>query len=233
MEEPQSDTNPSTDNKSGTGCLRLFAMASVIVLVIALIVAGWVKYNIYASTYTPVELSTKEQNVLNSKLEQLKESAERDHRNSSDKYNTPASTLKPDRYTEKGAKREISLTEKELNALVANTPEVAERVAIDLSDNLVSIKLVVPLDEEIIFLGGKTLRLNIGIILSYDEKGPVVGVKGVSLGGIPLPNAWLGYIKEKNLIEEFGTEGGFWQLFAEGIKDIKIKDGHILVRLNE
>ena len=53
--------------------------------------------------------------------------------------------LEPEAYSEEGAKGEISLTEKELNALIANNPEVAQRVAIDLSENLISVKLVVPM----------------------------------------------------------------------------------------
>jgi hypothetical protein len=52
--------------------------------------------------------------------------------------------LEPEPYSEEGAKREISLTEKELNALISNNSEVAQRVAIDLSENLISVKLIVP-----------------------------------------------------------------------------------------
>ncbi len=58
-------------------------------------------------------------------------------------------------------------------------------------------------------------------------------IKGISLGGIPLPNAWIGYTKGKNLVEEFGTETGFWKLFAEGVKDIKVKEGQLRIRLQE
>ncbi len=232
MEETQSTLTAAGDKTKRSGCMQLLATSAVVVLIIIFIVAGWVKYNIYASSHTPVELSTKEQTVLDSKLSLIQESAQQEHGTASG-HALSTTPLTPERYTEAGAKREVSFTEKELNALIANTPEAAERVAIDLSDDLVSIKLVVPMDEEILFLGGKTIRLNIGIILSYDKTGPIVGIKGVSLGGIPLPNAWLGYLKEKNLVEEFGTGSGFWQLFAEGIKDIRVKEGHILVRLNE
>ena len=122
---------------------------------------------------------------------------------------------------------------KELNSIIASDPEIARMVAIDLSDDLVSVKLVVPVDEEMPVLGGKTLRFNLGIILSFDDGHPVVALKGISIGGIPLPNAWLGYIKEKNLIEEFGSEKGFWQLFAAGVKDLKVENGALLLKLNE
>ena len=141
--------------------------------------------------------------------------------------------LEPEVYSEEGAKREISLTEKELNALIANNPEVAQRVAINLSDSLISVKLVIPIDEEIPVLGGKTLRLNLGLILGYENERPVVALKGVSIGGIPLPNAWLGNLKNRNLVREFGGDGGFWKLFSDGVADLKVKKGHILIKLKE
>jgi hypothetical protein len=92
---------------------------------------------------------------------------------------------------------------------------------------------VVPIDEEIPVLGGKTLRLNLGVVLKYENERPVVALKGVSLGGIPLPNAWLGNLKNKNLVKEFGTEAGFWKLFSDGVADLKVKRGRILIKLKE
>jgi hypothetical protein len=89
------------------------------------------------------------------------------------------------------------------------------------------------MDEEIPVLGGKTLRLNLGVILSYEKERPVVALKGVSLGGIPIPNAWLGNLKNKNLVNEFGAEEGFWKLFSDGVADLKVKEGHILIKLKE
>jgi hypothetical protein len=62
--------------------------------------------------------------------------------------------------------------------------------------------MIVPIDEEIPVLGGKTLRLNLGVILSYEKERPVVALKGVSLGGIPVSNTWLGNLKNKNLVKE-------------------------------
>ncbi len=233
MENQDTNIQELPEKKAPSGCLRLLKIASLFILIIIIIVAGWAKYNIYASTYTPVELSLKEQKVLDSKLALLQHPSETSAPATTYKDSNSPGPLDPEKYSEIGARREIRLTEKEMNALIANTPETGQRVAIDLSENLVSLKLIVPMDEEIIFLGGKTLRINIGIILSYDNNGPVVALKGVSLGGIPLPNAWLGYIKEKNLVDEFGADGGFWQLFSEGIRDIKVKEGHILVRLNK
>lgn len=178
-------------------------------------------------------LTAKERKVLDSKLVKLEESAKKDLVVPKKKRHERGAPLEPEVYSEEGAKREISLTEKELNALIANNPEVAQCVAINLSDSLISVKLVIPIDEEIPVLGGKTLRLNLGLILSYENERPVVALKGVSIGGIPLPNAWLGNLKNRNLVKEFGDEGGFWKLFSDGVADLKVKKGHILIKLKE
>jgi len=223
-----------SSEKSSRSSIGSFLKTLLIILFVTVIfVAGWVKHNIYASKLTPVSLRPEEQKVLDSKLTRLAESAYNEQIAMAGKhpdYHTPAV---PEPYTEKGSRREIQLTEKELNSLIASKPEVAQRVAIDLSDNLVSLKLIIPVDEEVPVLGGKTLRFHMGLIMSYEDNKPLIALKGVSLGGIPIPNAWLGYMKNKNLLDEFGTEGGFWQLFSEGVQDIKVKEGHLLIKLKQ
>ncbi len=72
-----------------------------------------------------------------------------------------------------------------------------------------------------------------GLILGYEKGEAVVGLKGVSLGGIPVPNAWLGNLKNKNLVKEFASRGAFWKSFSNGVADIKVKEGHILIKLKE
>jgi hypothetical protein len=213
--------------------LQVTGIVVLVIIVTALLTAWWVKHYIYASKFTPTVLTVKERKVLDSKLVKLEESAKKDLVVPKKKRHEREAPLEPEVYSEEGAKREISLTEKELNALIANNPEVAQLVAINLSDSLISVKLVIPIDEEIPVLGGKTLRLNLGLILSYENERPVVALKGVSIGGIPLPNAWLGNLKNRNLVKEFGNEGGFWKLFSDGVADLKVKKGHILIKLKE
>jgi uncharacterized protein YxeA len=205
----------------------------LVIIVTALLTAWWVKHYIYASKFTPTVLTAKERKILDSKLVKLEDSAKKDLVVTKNKRHKKGAPLEPEAYSEEGAKREISFTEKELNALIANNPEVAQRVAINLSDNLISIKLVIPMDEEVPVLGGKTLRLNLGVILGYEHGKPVVALKGVSIGGIPVPNAWLGNLKNRNLVKEFGDESGFWKLFSDGVADLKVKKGHILIKLKE
>lgn len=219
--------------KSWFGRHKILGGIALAILVTALLTVWWVKHNIYASKFTPTLLTTHEQKALNSKLAKLETTTDKVQVVPQKKRQDKETPLDPEPYSEKGAKREISLTEKELNGLIANNPEVAQRVAIDLSENLISVKLVVPMDEEIPILGGKTLRLTLGVMLGYGHGRPIVAFKGVSLGGIPLPNAWLGNLKNRNLVKEFGDNGGFWKLFSDGVADLKVQEGHILIRLKE
>lgn len=233
MDNSRSHQLPGDGGKSRSGCFRFLKIAALAIVIIAVIVAVWVKMNIYASTFTPTRLSEKEQAVLETKLERLGQPSREESLLSKVRKPRKKKRLRPEAYTEVGAKREISLSEKELNALIANNPDIAEKVAIDLSDDLVSVKLVIPVDDDVPVLGGKTLRFNMGIILGYEDNRAVVAMKGISIGGIPLPNAWLGYMKNRNLVDEFGTEGGFWHIFSEGVQDIKVRDGQLLIRLRE
>lgn len=233
MKNSISDNDTPPGKKTSSGCLRVLGIALTTVVIVGLIVAGWVKYNIYASEHTPTKLEPAEQKILDTKLNRLEESAREEHAARISQEHDTTDRLTPEPYSEKWAKREINLTEKELNSIIADTPEAARMVAIDLSEDLISVILVVPMNEEIIVLGGKTLRINLGMVLRYERDKLVVALKGISLGGIPMPNAWLGYLKNKNLVDEFGGEGGFWSLFAEGIKDIKVRNGYIRVHLRE
>lgn len=216
---------------------------STFVLLAIIITAGvsyWLINSVlFPSQFDPVVLNNKEQKILDQKLEQFerfqpgaKRLSQRQRlqgRSSADNNDD----LTPEAYTEEGASREIHLTEKELNALVANSTDLASRLAIDLSDNLASAKLLIHLEDDFPFIGGKTLKINAGTELSFSNGRPVVILRGISVWGVPLPNAWLGGLKHVDLIEEFGEDPGFWKAFADGIDAIEVKQGKLLVRLKE
>ena len=223
-----SETN-SNQAESGSRVKRALLVAFVLLAAVLLLAGVWVKRNLYASRFSPVALGQKEREVLDAKLALLREKETVPEK-------PPARAgkpLSPEPYTEEGASREIRLTERELNGLVANTPDIAEQVAIDLSDDLVSVKLVLPVDDEVPVLGGKRLKLHMGLAVRYEGKNPTIALKGVPLGGIPLPNAWLGSLKNVNLVEEFGGGDGFWEVFTSGVRSIRVRRGEVRIVLNE
>ncbi len=229
MEETQ-DRSPAT-SFSGKQVL-LFVLVAV--LVTASLSFWLIRTYIHPGDFKPVALSAREQVQLDAKLRQLGvnprellPNAERE-----DLYDAEG-RLVPEKYSEDPAKREIRMSERELNALIANNPELARRLAIDLSDNLASAKLLIPVDPEMPVLGGRILRVNAGIEVAYREERPVVKLRGISVMGVPVPNAWLGNLKNVDLIQEFGTGPGFWNSFAAGVDLIEVVDGQLHIKLRE
>jgi hypothetical protein len=200
---------------------------SILLLVLILLTATgyWVfsRY-LFPDAFTPVELNAREQQRLDRKLERVAGNAARV---------SAATPLEPEPYSEEGASREIHFSEKELNALLAKNTHLASKLAIDLSDNLASAKMLIDLDPDMPFVGGNTLKVTAGMELKLLDGRPQAILKGVSLWGVPLPNAWLGNMKNRDLIEEFGESGGFWQAVAAGVDSIEVRQGELHIRLRE
>jgi hypothetical protein len=194
---------------------------------------------LFPKEFKPVVLDATERKVLTAKIDRLDQprpaktlSPPLSGRSASSGRQS-ADELEPEAYSEDAARRKITFTERELNALLATNTDLARKLAIDLSENLASAKLLVPLDPDLPFFGGKTLKVSAGLELRFADGRPVVALRGVSLWGVPIPNAWLGGIKNLDLVKEFGSQGGFWKGFAAGVENIRVEEGQVTVRLRE
>ena len=217
--------NTSSEHK--IGCLHIVGLV-LLTAFISVSVTLWVmQYFLFPKPFKPLTLNTQETAVLEQKLQRI------GLPDLMEKATTGNTDLTPEPYTEVGAKREIALTEKELNALLAKNTDMGEKAVVDLADNLASAKILLPLDPDFPFIGGKTLKVNAGIELAYANAQPIVKLKGVSVWGVPVPNAWLGNLKNVDLVNEFGGNAGFWQSFAAGVEDIHVQEGNLLIKLKE
>lgn len=214
------DTTPPV-TKQANGW-RTFGI--VVITMAVTMVAGYFAFThyLFPSEFSPVTLSEREQQRLDQKLNRLGIQTER---------RSSGKPLTPERYAETGASREIDFSEKELNALIAHNTDLASKLAIDLSDNLASAKLLIDLDPEMPFVGGKTLKVTAGLELRIDKHNPRAILKGVSVWGVPLPNDWLGNLRNIDLLKEFGNAGGFWQAINNGVEEIEITDGKLRLKL--
>lgn len=212
---------------------QVIVFVGLAVLATALVTMWWVNQYLFARMFEPTRLSVAEQQVLDAKMAPLLHKTDAGSAGPPSSLSATGTPLEPEPYSESGANREIRLTEREVNALLAKDSEMARHMAVDLSDDLLSVKLVVPVNKEMPLVGGKMLKLNFGLSLSFVDGKPVVVMRGISVGGIPLPGAWWGDIKNINLVEEYGGSGGFWDHFAKGVKDLKIQDGELHVTLKE
>ena len=221
-------------NRGIRGIHILWIVLATIIVTVA--VTFWVvRTYIYAKDFKPVELNAGEQRTLNSKLRALGYDPGPQSPGQGDPVarESDQEWLRSERYSEAGARREVRFSERELNAIVANNRDLARKLAVDLGDDLVSARLLVPVDPDFPILGGKTLRVSTGVEMAFRDSKPVIVLKGVSIMGIPIPNAWLGGLKNIDLIGEFGDQGGFWSAFSDGVEDIRVEEGHLKIQLKE
>lgn len=217
---------------TGIQVIGIVIGAVVITMVATLLVArSW----LFPAPFEPVVLTADEQQQLEVKLERFSGFGSQAHATqvNSDGVNTDAPALEPEAYSEEGTNREIHLSEREVNSIIAKNTELAPILAIDLSEDLISAKMIIPVDPDFPMLGGKNLKVRAGVELAYRQGRPVVKLRGVSLMGVPLPNAWLGGLKNIDLVREFGNEEGFWKAFADGVESVQAREGKLEVTLRE
>jgi hypothetical protein len=222
----------SPENKSVEKKYSFLWIVGIIILTVCLSVAAtfWVfNHYFFPKKYDPIVLSQEEDENLSIKLEQFSWFGD----NHSAQSDQGSEGLAPEKYSEQGAVRGVSFTERELNALLAKNTDLADKFVVDLSDNLASGKLLVPMDEDFPIVGGKTLKISVGIELAFANDRPIVKLRGVSIMGIPIPNAWLGGMKNVDFIDEFGQDEGFWKSFSDGVENIQIEEGRLVVKLKE
>lgn len=228
------------ESRKGFSGLQVFGIA---VLVMIFAVAGTIfaaRAWFFPRPFKPVVLSQQEEKRLERKLEQFERPGHKPLPAAKASKSKPQKNdwlfdgrLKPEAYSEKGASREINLSERELNGLLAKNTDLARKVAIDLSNDLVSARLLLPVDPDFPLFGGKTLRVRAGLELAYRDQRPIVKVRGVSIMGVPVPSAWLGGLKNVDLVKEFGSDQGFWKSFSDGVESITIREGQLRVKLKE
>jgi hypothetical protein len=210
----------------------IVATAMLLTIVATLLI---VKIWFFPQPFEPVMLSQAEEQRLEQKLARFEQwdrgaSAVRPAL----KRTGPAGEdLQPEAYSEAGASREIRLTEREINSMIAQNADLATRMAVDFSNDLVSVKMLIPIDPDFPLFGGKILKIKAGAELAFRQGQPVVILRGISVMGVPMPNAWLGGLKNIDLVQLFGTDPGFWRGFADGVAAIQVRDGSLLIVLKE
>lgn len=205
----------------------IWAIVLLTMVVTALVMVLIFRFYFYPKPFDNVALSAKEEQLLDDKLSALIPGYQPDNQSGDE------SVLQPEAYSEEGAARELSFNEREVNALLARNTDLADKLAVDLSNDLVSAKLLVPLEPDFPIMGGKTVRINAGLNLSYRDGKPVAILRGVSVMGVPVPSAWLGNLKNIDLVNEFGGGDGFWSAFAEGIEFLAVENGQVNIKLKE
>ena len=233
------DQQASNNKFSGLQVLGIVVGVMLLTIVVTIFaIRTW----LFPQPFRPVILDQQEEQRLEQKLERFEtlaavsapknQAAIPDKITPKDDFNSDGK-LNPEAYSEKGASREITLSEREINGLLAKNTDLARKMALDLAHDLISLRLLLPVDPDFPFMGGKIIRAKAGAELAYREGRPVVILKGISLMGVPVPNAWLGGLKNIDLVQEFGGNKGFWKSFSDGVETIRVQDGQLYIKLKE
>jgi len=214
-----------------------------LILLILIGVGIYYWYNFHGRI-KPTELSQPEQVVLSEKLEVVTGEPVEIHPDGIEAMGEPGVIASHDGQpidVDSGKiyaddRRTLILTEREINGFLHHNTDLAERIHVVLGTDTITAKTITHFPPETPMIGGKTLRVNFTLGAYLDGNGEfALDIRDVSAGGVPIPNAWLGDIKNKNLIDlGDNPEGsGILQKIAEGIADFKVENGQIRIRLNE
>ena len=171
-----------------------------------LVSAGAAAYWWHNRPITPVVLNATEQQSLNQKMEVV----EKRNYQPGDKI--------------------ITLSERELNALIHRNTGLGDKVKFELANNAIHAQIRTELDEDIPVIGGQVLKMKARFLLKDAHQHPAIILDDVTVWGISLPNVWLAELKGQNLIADLGitSEGN---TSSSGIKDIQVTDGQIIIEL--
>ncbi len=173
----------------------------------------WYQHNFNASPFKGVQLSPAEQQVLNQKMAVINGAQP-----AAVPPNDPAKTL--------------VLSEREINGYLKEQG-LSDNLKVSIGNGSMSASALIPVDKEVPFIGGHTVRVKIALSPKLDTNHRLaLYLSELTIGGISPPNAWLGDIKGKNLLQD-DVKDPFLKGLSEGIKDLRVQDGEVQILLND
>ncbi|MBK8094364.1 MAG: hypothetical protein IPK32_20975 [Verrucomicrobiaceae bacterium] len=228
---------PSATTSSSLPKRSLWRHPLVITLCVLLGLAGiataaagiWWKTNFDPDPFKPVALTAQEQQEFDTKLAAF--SGEKPPA-------APASVPTPDvpapTPTTDLQKRTLVLTENEVNAWLAKN-QFGENVQVRFENGKIAADAILVLPDDLPMLAGQKVRIKLALAAHLDDVSRhfAILVEDVTVGGMSLPNAWIGELKGTNLVDQSAKIDPATEQFLKGIRHFEIRDSHAVVTLNE
>jgi hypothetical protein len=199
--------------------------------------AVWYQYNFHASPFKPIALSAAEQQTLDTKMAVL-------GGKSLDGRPVNAPPVKVEQELAAPAPSDpaktIVLNEREINAWLKEQGW-GDNFQFQIRKSGFGATILTPVDEDTPLLGaffaGHTVRVQVTFDTKLDENHHLaLKLADLKIGGISIPNDWMGRIKDLDLLATSGAgseDSPFVKGFAAGIKDFKVRDGELRMVLND
>jgi len=196
----------------------------VILIILVALIGGlwwWFTRPIQPVVLTPQELATVEQKVA------VIQSAD-----PAVPLTTPVPTAAgPSEPVYERGKKEIVLTEREINGLLNANTDLGQSLSFQLGTDVVLARIETDLDPDLPFIGGRKFKARAKFIVSEGSGQPSFVIDDLTIWGISLPNEWLGGLKGRNLFAEIlGSETNGK---LPGIESFSIRPGEIFIKLKE
>lgn len=204
-----SDTPPPVPKRKS--CLVPVLIGLVVVLVAIVGLMWW-----HNRPIKPVQLSAEEKTAVEAKVEAIQN------------VEAPAVPAGPE--YEKG-KKEIILTERELNGLLNEHTTMGDKLKFELATDAVHARIETDLDPDLPVVGGKRLKAKARFIVKTEDGKPSLILDDLTVWGVSLPNDWLAQLKGKDILGEIlgGGKGGK----VAGIEEMSVEPGQLKIRLKE
>jgi hypothetical protein len=216
---------PPAAAKEGRGCMFYGCMIGLVFLVAILLTAlgtsWWIHRTINAKALKPVHLNQQEEVALSNKLEYIGEAREMRLR-AEEAPTAPTREIDPD-----FVRKPITLTDREINALIAKHTDLGDRVRVSLYPDEVVAQANIPVDRAAPIIGGRTIRTKVSLHVALKNGNLVLAIRNISVGGFPLPNAWLGNLIGENLVQHDFFSDPVMKAFVEGIEEFRIESGSL------
>ena len=208
----ESSPPPVPQKKS---CLVPVLIGIIAVLVAVIGVIWWTNRPI-----KPVQLTAEEKVVVQQKVEAIQQV----------EAETP-SAPKPAEPTYEKGKKEIVLTERELNGLLNEHTTLGQKLKLELATDAVHARYETDLDPDVPVVGGKKLKARARFLVKTAEGNPSLVLDDFTLWGVSLPNDWLGQLKGRDILREI-LGGGKTGKIA-GIEEMTVSSGELRIKLKE
>jgi len=193
----------------------------VLLVLVALVLLGGGLWWWFTRPIQPVELTAQEKTVVEEKIAAIQ------HAEPAKPAASPASS---EPVYERG-KKEIVLTEREINGLLNANTDLGRTLSFQLGTDAVLARIETPLDPDLPIVGGRTFKARARFLVGESSGQPSFIIDDLTVWGISLPNEWLGGLKGRNLLGEILGMGGTGNL--PGVESFAVRPGQLTIKLAE
>lgn len=190
----------------------------LVVLVLVLLVGGlwwW-----FTRPIQPVVLSPQELSLVEEKIAVIQSAGD-----------PAAPKPAPAEPAYEPGKKEIVLTEREINGLLNANTDLGKTLSFQLGTDTVLARIETDLDPDLPLVGGRRFKARARFLVSEVPGQPAFIIDDLTIWGISLPNEWLGGLKGRNLLTEILGTGSNGRI--PGVESFTVRPGQLSIKLAE